>query len=72
MPSLEERLTELETRLAFIDDAVQSLSDTIALHDRQMLAMRNAMERLHDELVEARNALGQARDAQDEPPPPHY
>ena len=72
MASLEERLTELETRLAFVDDAVQSLGDTIALHDRQMLAMRNAMEGLRGELVEARNALGQVRDARDEPLPPHY
>ncbi|MBN8726768.1 MAG: SlyX family protein [Xanthomonadales bacterium] len=72
MASLEERLTELETRLAFVDDAVQSLGDAIALHDRQMLAMRNAMERLSEELVEARNALGQVRDARDEPLPPHY
>ena len=32
--SLEDRLTELEVRLAFVDDTVNSLNDTVAAHDR--------------------------------------
>lgn len=68
--SLEERLTELEVRLAFMDDLMGTLNETVAAHQIQLLEMRGAMERLRDELVAMRGSL--APDAHDEPPPPHY
>lgn len=68
--SLEQRLTELEVRLSFVDDALGTLNDTVAMHDRGMLALRNALEALRIDLMAVRGTLGQA--AQDEPPPPHY
>lgn len=71
--SLEDRLTELETRLAFVDDLMGSLNDTVAAHDRQLHALHNTLERMRHELVAARGALAHAvRDASDETPPPHY
>lgn len=68
--SLEERLAELETRIAFMDDTMGSLSEAVAVHDRLLHDLRNAMDRLHDELVNVRGALD--HDVHDEPPPPHY
>jgi SlyX protein len=68
--SLEERLTELEVRLAFLDDSMHSLSTTIAAHDRLLHDLRMMMERVRSELTHARTSL--AHDARDEPPPPHY
>ena len=68
--SLEDRLTELETRLAFVDDTVNSLNDTVIAHDRNLRELLLAMERLRGDLVAARTAL--AHDVHDEPPPPHY
>ena len=68
--SLEDRLTELETRIAFVDDTMGSLNDAVAVHDRLLHDLRNAMDRLRDELVNVRGAL--AHDVHDEPPPPHY
>lgn len=68
--SLEDRLTELEVRLAFIDDTMSSLSDLVAQHDRRMHEMRNAVTALRNELQAARGTL--AHTAHDEPPPPHY
>ena len=67
---LEERLTELEVRLAFIDDTLGVLNDSVAAHERQLFEVRTLIERLRDELVATRSAL--AHDARDEPPPPHY
>ena len=55
--SLEERLTELEVRVAFVDDAVNSLNDTVAVHDRRLHELLAAMDRLRGELVAARTAL---------------
>jgi SlyX protein len=68
--SLEERLTELEMRIAFVDDTMGTLNEAVAAHDRHLHDLRNAMERLRGELVAVRGAL--SSDAQDEPPPPHY
>lgn len=68
--SLEERLTELEVRLAFVDDTLGVLNDSVAAHERRLLEMHALIGRLRDELVAARSVLG--HDARDEPPPPHY
>ncbi len=68
--SLEERLTELEVRVAFMDDLMGTLNDTVAGCQLQIMEMRLAMERLRDELVSMRGSL--SMDARDEPPPPHY
>lgn len=68
--TLEDRLTELEVRLAFVDDTMNVLNDTVAAHEQQLLDMRLAMDRLRSELVAMRGSLTQ--DARDEPPPPHY
>ncbi len=71
-PSLEERLVELETRLGFVDDLTASLNATVAAHEQRLHQLHNAVLRLREELVAARNDLASARDARDEPPPPHY
>ena len=67
---LEDRLTELEVRLAFVDDTMAALNATVSEHDRVLQEMRLAIERLRAELGGVRTAL--AQDVRDEPPPPHY
>jgi len=68
--SLEERLNELEVRLAFVDDTMATLNATVSAHDRLLNDVRLVLERLRAELSGVRTALQQ--DARDEPPPPHY
>ncbi len=70
MSTLEERLTELEVRLAFLDDSVAALNSAMAMHDRGNMQMRLELERMRGELLNLRSAL--AHDALTEPPPPHY
>ena len=70
MPPLEDRLTELEVKLAFVDDTMASLNTTVSEHDRALKDIRVAVEQLRAELTGVRSAL--AHDARDEPPPPHY
>ncbi len=67
---LEDRLTELEVRLAFADDTMATLNATVSAHDRVLQEVRLAIERLRAELSSVRTAL--AQDVRDEPPPPHY
>ena len=68
--SLEDRLTELEVRVAFVDDTMATLNETVSGHDRALVEIRLSIERLRLELAALRTAL--AQDARDEPPPPHY
>ncbi len=72
---LEQRLVDLETRLAFQEQALQELSDALA--EARQEEGRNAL-RLHralKELRQLRSALAASPvtgDAASEPPPPHY
>ncbi|HNR23649.1 MAG TPA: SlyX family protein [Steroidobacteraceae bacterium] len=70
MSTLEERLTELEVRLAFLDDSVAALNSAVAMHDRTNVQLRLELERMRAELVGLRTSL--AHDTASEPPPPHY
>ncbi|WP_312206747.1 SlyX family protein [Pseudomonas kuykendallii] len=67
--SLESRMADLESRQAFQDDALQTLSDVVAEQQRlidrlqmQLTALAGRQEELS----------GQVSGEQDEAPPPHY
>ncbi|WP_397459420.1 SlyX family protein [Pseudomonas asplenii] len=67
--NLEDRVTELETRLAFQDDTIQSLNDVLVgqqrVVERLQLQMAALLKR-HEEM------MGQFGIVEDEAPPPHY
>ncbi len=67
---LEQRLVELETRLAFQEQAMAELSEALAAS--RIEATRNAelLQRALDGMKQARS--GFFADPGDEPPPPHY
>ncbi len=67
---MQERLDDLETRLAFVDEAVSTLTDADTTQSRRLLALEQAVRDLRAELSSMRSAVG--HDARDEPPPPHY
>jgi len=67
---LEQRLTELEVRIAFIDSTVQALDASVAAQDRLLNQLRNEFVRLREELGGIKLSLHD--DSRDEPPPPHY
>ena len=66
----DKRLTEVETRLAFIDDALSGLNAAEAENSRRILAIERLLSELRVELAAIRSGLG--GDVRDEPPPPHY
>ena len=70
MSTLEERLTELEVRLAFLDDSVAALNAAMVRQDRRDAQLRAELERMRAELVGLRGSL--SHDVASEPPPPHY
>ncbi|WP_370060415.1 SlyX family protein, partial [Neptunomonas phycophila] len=65
----EQRISDLEMRVAFQEDTLDKLSDVIAEQDRIIIDLRRAITLLNDQLkkVDTRQDL-----PSDEPPPPHY
>lgn len=67
--ALDERVTELESRLAFQDDTIQALNDAL-------VAQQRVIERLQLQIKELarrqEEASGQFGISEDEAPPPHY
>jgi SlyX protein len=70
MSNSEQRLTELEVRLAFIDEAVQGLLAVDAEQSMRIAALERMVHDLRSELATVRT--GQGHDPHSEPPPPHY
>lgn len=68
--SLEQRLTELEVRIAFIDNTMHALDTAVAAQDRFIVQFQREFESLRGELAQVRVAL--SPEMGDEPPPPHY
>jgi SlyX protein len=68
--ALEARVVELETRLAFHEQAQQELSDALAAlraeAERNARLLRQALDELRQ------HGGGLVSNPADEPPPPHY
>lgn len=65
----ESRLTELETKLAFAEDLIDALNQTVIRQQQQMDSLQDQLRLLHQQMRD-----GQAGDARmpSEELPPHY
>lgn len=68
--SIEVRLTELETRLAFQEHALAELSDALAASRIETARNAELLRRALDDLKQSRGDF--FADPTSEPPPPHY
>jgi SlyX protein len=68
--SVENRVTELETRLAFQDDTLHELNEVLVQQQHQLTQMSRQLDQLIERYREM--AGGQYGEAGDETPPPHY
>jgi SlyX protein len=66
---LEERVNDLESRLAFQDDTIQSLNDVLVEQQRVVERLRLQMAAL---LRRQEEMSGQFESSEEEAPPPHY
>lgn len=66
---LETRVMDLESRLAFQDDALQTLSDVVYEQERVIERLRLQMQAL---LRRLEDLQGQVGVSEDDAPPPHY
>lgn len=67
---LEQRINEVETRLAFQETTLQELNEVLTSQQQQLTQMQALLEKLHERVVELVSKM--QPDAAIEPPPPHY
>jgi SlyX protein len=67
---VDERLNELEVRMAFIEDALNGLANADVEQSQRLAALERAVRELRGELASMRT--GDGHDPHSEPPPPHY
>lgn len=68
--ALNKRLTELEMRLAFQEQALSELSDALAASRTETARNAELLRRALDDLKQSRGDF--FADPASEPPPPHY
>ncbi|MGD8784231.1 MAG: SlyX family protein [Thioalkalispiraceae bacterium] len=67
---MSERLTELETQLAFQDSTINSLNDVITDQQCQIDELRLQLKQIKIQLQSISETVKGSE--ADEPPPPHY
>lgn len=67
---LQRRLVELETRLAFQEQALAEMSDALAASRLETARNAELLRRALEEMKQTRGDF--FADPSDEPPPPHY
>jgi SlyX protein len=74
--TLALQITQLQTQLAFQEDAIGSLDKALATQQQELLLLRRQLELLHERQRDADvNAHGNAHFDAESPPhdkPPHY
>ncbi|KJH80804.1 SlyX family protein [Pseudomonas sp. KSR10] len=66
---LEQRITDLEARLAFQDDTIQTLNDVLIAQQRTVERLQAQLGMLARRQEEIQSRMG---GDEDEAPPPHY
>lgn len=67
---MESRIVELETRIAYQEDMIQSLNDVVAKQESKIDSLQLAIEQLRQQMLQM--GSGPVADPSQETPPPHY
>ncbi|MGO2074239.1 SlyX family protein [Pseudoalteromonas sp. AOP31-A2-14] len=71
MNTIENRLTELEAKVAFQDDTIEILNDELKAHQQLLAKMKRQTELLAEKVKESQSSPS-LMSQMPEPPPPHY
>ena len=71
-PAELSRLDELESRLAFQDDLIESLNRVVARQDRELASLSQRVKALEARLTDLAEAASQPGGSAGHEVPPHY
>ena len=66
----EDRIISIETKIAFLEDLVQSLNDTVVSQQKAIFALEEQYKNLVQRLASISQSAGQETDLDERPP--HY
>ena len=67
---MEDRITELESRVAFQEQLIDQLNDVVANQDRILLELTAVVKVMGEKINQSQ--IGAAETVTEEAPPPHY
>ncbi len=71
-PDPSQRLEDLESRLAFQDDLIESLNEVIARQDRELLEVKSRLAQLEAKLSDLAESFAGPGGSAGHEVPPHY
>ncbi len=69
---MSKEVEDLQSRLAFQEDLINTLSDQVAAQDRDLSRLQAQVRELNQKLKEIFMQIDQGGSPQDNEPPPHY
>ena len=72
MNPVEDRITELETRLEFQDETIAHLNDELVAQQQDITRLNKTLNLVVDQFSKQGFDVLDMIDEKDEPPPPHY
>lgn len=69
---LEARLEDLESRLAFQDDVIETLNETVTRQDRELVRLELRLAALADKLRDLAESSAMPAESPGHEIPPHY
>jgi SlyX protein len=67
---MEDRITELESRVAFQEQLIDQLNDVVANQDKILLELTAVVKVMGEKINQSQ--IGAAETVTEEAPPPHY
>lgn len=66
------RITEMETRIAFLEDTIETLNQELSELSREFRISKEALQLVYRKLEQVQSDGSGISNPADEPPPPHY
>ena len=69
---MDDRINDLESRIAFQEHTIQELQDLVATHQKQLYDMEEAMKVMARRISQMSTASSGTGNSSEEERPPHY